>query len=39
MGLEFANDVATPAGEAVDAAEPGRLRKAAREAAFRKGRR
>ena len=42
MDLEFANDLATPAGEAVDAAEPKRLRKAAREereAAFRKGRR
>ena len=42
MDLEFANEVATPAGEAVDLAEPGRLRKAAREereAAFRKGRR
>ena len=42
MDLEFANDLATPAGEAVDTAEPGRLRKAAREereAAFRKGRR
>ncbi len=42
MDLEFANDLATPAGEAVDAAEPKRLRKVAREereAAFRKGRR
>ena len=43
MDLEFANDLATPAGEAgeaVDTAEPGRLRKAAREEreeAFRKG--
>ena len=42
LDLEFANEVMTPAGEQVDAAEPGRLRKVARDEAaerFRKGRR
>ena len=42
LDLEFANDVMTGAGEAVDTAEPKRLRKAARDEAaerFRKGRR
>ncbi len=42
LDLEFANDVMTAPGEAVDAAEPGRLRKQARDEAaerFRKRRR
>ena len=42
LDLEFANEVVTGAGEAVDTAEPKRLRKAARDEAaerFRKGRR
>ena len=42
LDLEFANEVMTPAGEAVDAEAPARERKAARaesEARFRKGRR
>ena len=41
LDLEFANDLMTAPGEAVDRAEPGRQRKAARDAAqeaFRKGR-
>ena len=38
LDLEFANEVITPAGEQVDTAEPGRLRKVAAER-FRKGRR
>ncbi len=41
LDLEFANDLLTAPGEAVDKAEPARQRKAAREAsqeAFRKGR-
>ncbi len=41
LDLEFANEVFTPEGEAVDKAAPGRLKKAARaeaEERYRKGR-